>query len=298
MIAGVVEEVGSAGMRVRRVTAPNPSALTGAGTNSYILGEGRVAVIDPGPAMAAHFSALTGALAPHERVAAILVTHAHLDHSALALALARATGAPVHAAGRADEGRSAQMAKLAATGLAGGGEGLDLAFVPDIRLADGAALSGDGWHVAAVATPGHLPTHLCFDAGEVLFSGDHVMGWSTSIVSPPDGDMAAYMASLARLQSCGAARFLPGHGAAIGEPLARVAELAAHRRAREAAILAALGPRGRTAAEVAAAVYTDVPPTLLPAAERNVLAHLIDLEGRGLAVTDDAPGTAARYRPG
>ena len=296
MIAGRVEEVGAGGLRVRRVLAPNPSALTGPGTNSYILGQGRVAVIDPGPAIAVHLDALTGALGPGERVAAILVTHAHLDHSALAPALARATGAPVYAAGRAEDGRSPQMAALAASGLAGGGEGLDHAFAPDIRLADGAGLSGDGWQVAAVATPGHLPTHLCFDAGGVLFSGDHVMGWATSIVSPPDGDMAACMASLARLQSSRAGRFLPGHGAAIDDPPSRVAELTAHRRAREAAILAALTPGGLSAAEVAAAVYTDIPPALLPAAERNVLAHLIDLAARGLAAAQDPPGIGARYR--
>ena len=296
MIGGRVEEVGTAGLRVRRIVATNPSPLTGPGTNSYILGEGRVAVIDPGPALPAHLDALTGALGPGERVTAILVTHAHLDHSALAPALARATGAPVYAAGRAEDGRSPQMAALAASGLAGGGEGLDRAFVPDARLTDGAALEGDGWRIAAVATPGHLPTHLCFDAGAVLFSGDHVMGWATSIVSPPDGDMAAYMASLARLRACGAGRFLPGHGAAIDDPPARVAELTAHRRAREAAILAALTPAGLSAAEVAAAVYTDIPPALLPAAERNVLAHLIDLATRGLAATEDPPGIAARYR--
>lgn len=291
---GVAEEIG--GVRVRRVLAPNPSPLTERGTNSYILGEGRVAVIDPGPAIPAHLAALTAALSPGERVAAILVTHAHLDHSGLAPALARATGAPVYAAGGAAEGRSAAMEALAASGLAGGGEGLDPGFAPDLRLGDGDVVAGDGWQVEAVATPGHLPTHLCFDAGDVLFSGDHVMGWATTIVSPPDGDMAAYMASLDRLAGRRAARFLPGHGAPVEEPAARVAWLAAHRRAREAAILAALGPGPQTAAEVAGRVYTDIAPALLPAAARNVLAHLIDLSARGLAATSDPPGTAARYR--
>jgi hydroxyacylglutathione hydrolase len=269
---------------VRRVRAQNPSALTFSGTNSYILGEGAVAVIDPGPALPGHLDALLAALAPGERVAAILVTHAHLDHSALAPALARATGAPVWAAGRATEGRSPEMEALAQGGLAGGGEGLDLGFAPDLRLCDGATVEGPGWRIEAIATPGHLPGHLAFGFGDTVFSGDHVMGWATTVVSPPDGDMGAYMASLERLAARGAGRLLPGHGPPVEDPAARIAELAAHRRGREAAILAALGARPLTAAEIAARVYADTPPALLPAAARNVFAHLLDLAARGRAV--------------
>jgi hydroxyacylglutathione hydrolase len=280
---------------MRRVLAPNPSPLTFRGTNSYILGEGRVAVIDPGPAIPAHLDALLAALDPGEEVAAILVTHAHLDHSGLAPVLAEATGAPVYAAGRATEGRSAAMQALAATGLGAGGEGLDHAFAPDERLADGQVLAGESWRVQAVATPGHLGTHLAFAMGKTVFSGDHVMGWATTIVSPPDGDMGAYMASLDRLAALRAQILLPGHGPEIRDPAARIAQLAAHRRTRDAAVLEALGPHPRTAAALARSIYTDIPPALLPAAERNVFAHLLYLAERGMAKPVGPPGVGAGF---
>lgn len=283
---------------VRRVIAPNPSPLTERGTNSYILGRGEVAVIDPGPQDEGHLRAILAALEPGERVAAILVTHAHLDHSPLARPLAEATGALIHAAGTATEGRSAAMQALAASGLAGGGEGLDHAFAPDVRLAHGAVLEGPGWRIEALATPGHMATHLAFDAGTALFSGDHVMGWATTLVSPPDGDMGAYMASLDRLAERQARVLLPGHGAPVADPQGRIGELTRHRRAREAAIHARLGDRPQTAAEVAQAVYTDVAPGLLPAATRNVLAHLIDLTERGHARPEGPLGIDARFRTG
>ncbi len=271
---------------IRRVLAPNPSPLTYQGTNSYILGRGQVAVIDPGPAIPGHLQALLAGLKRGETVVAILVTHAHLDHSSLARPLAQATGAPIHAAGRATEGRSATMQALAVSGLAGGGEGLDLGFAPDERVADGTLIEGPDWRVQVVATPGHLGTHLAFAHGDTLFSGDHVMGWATTLVSPPDGDMGHYMASLDRLSKHSHRLYLPGHGPAITDPQARLAELTAHRRNREAAILAALTNMPQSAASLAHLIYTDIPPALLPAATRNVLAHLIDLAGRGHAGCD------------
>ncbi len=280
---------------VRRIVAPNPSPLTQQGTNSYIVGRGEVAIIDPGPAIEAHLRALLAALGG-ERVAAILVTHPHLDHSGLAPALASATGAPVLAAGTSTEGRSAMMESLASSGLAGGGEGLDLAFRPDRRLTDGETVEGPGWQIEAIATPGHLGTHLAFALGDKIFSGDHVMGWSTTIVSPPDGDMGAYMASLDRLAGRPARLYLPGHGPAIDDPAARLSELARHRRTREAAILAELGGEPRVPADLTRAVYTDTPPALLPAAERNVLAHLIDLAERGFARADGPIGRTTGFR--
>lgn len=284
------------GEGIRRILAPNPSPMTAEGTNSFILGEGRVAVIDPGPAIPAHLEAIRAALRPGERVEAILVTHPHCDHSGLARPLAAATGAPVFAFGDARAGISPEMAALALQGALGGGEGADEGFVPDVRLADGEWLEGPGWRVEALWTPGHMGSHLSFRMGEVVFTGDLVMGWASTLISPPEGDLAAYRRSLARLAEVGARRFLPGHGPAVEDPGARIAELLAHRAAREAAILAALGPRPQELGPITRAVYADTPPALLPAAARNALAHLIDLAARGLVVAEGPLGPAARFR--
>lgn len=267
---------------LRRVLAPNPSPMTYRGTNSYLLGEDELAVIDPGPADRAHLAALLDAIGG-ARVAAIVVTHAHLDHSPLARPLAEATGAPVFAFGDAEAGRSATMARLAARGGLGGGEGRDAAFSPDEILPDGGAIAGDGWRLEALWTPGHFASHLSLKAGEAVFSGDHVQAWASTLVSPPDGDIGAFMASCRRLREWGGTVMYPGHGPAIADPAARIDWLVAHRERRAAQVAAALGPEGRTAAQIAGAIYTDVAPALLPAAARNVLAQLIDLAERGLA---------------
>lgn len=280
---------------LRRVLAPNPSPLTFRGTNSWIVGDGDVAVIDPGPAMPSHLDALLAALEPGERVSHILVTHAHADHSPLARPLSEATGAPVHAFGPALAGRSAVMASLAAREVLGGGEGLDAGFVPDEALPDGAVVEGQGWRITAIHTPGHFGNHLSFLWGDHLFSGDQVMGWATSLVSPPDGDLADYMASLDRLAGLAARVAHPGHGPDIADPTARIAELAAHRRGRESQIRAALAEAPGTAADLARRIYTDTPEALLPAAARNVLAHLIDLTGRGQAAPQGALSAAAVF---
>jgi hydroxyacylglutathione hydrolase len=265
------------------------------GTNSYILGEGRVAVIDPGPDDPAHLAALLAALRPGERIGQILVTHAHLDHSPLARPLARLTGAPVLAFGPATAGRSATMERLAALGTIAGGEGVDAGFAPDIRLADGEIVEGAGWRVRALHTPGHFGNHLSFVWEDAVFAGDHVMCWATSLVSPPDGDMGAYMASLDRLAALGAARLYSGHGDPVADPSARIADLAAHRRAREAAILAALGRGPADAPTLARAIYTETPAALMPAAARNVLAHLIDLAERSLARAEGQITALSRF---
>lgn len=281
------------GLRV--VLAPNPSAMTLHGTNSYILGDGRVAVIDPGPDDPAHLAALLAALRPGERIGHILVTHAHLDHSPLARPLARLTGAPVLAFGPATAGRSATMERLASSGTIAGGEGVDAGFAPDILLADGEVVEGAGWRLRALYTPGHFGNHLSFVWEDTVFAGDQVMGWATSLVSPPDGDMGAYMASLDRLAALGARRLWPGHGDPVAEPSARIAGLIAHRRAREAAILEALGHGPADAATLARAIYTDTPAALMPAAGRNVLAHLIDLAERSLARAEGPLTARSRF---
>lgn len=282
--------------RIRRVLAPNPSPMTGAGTNTWIVGRGEVAVIDPGPDLDAHLAAILAALGPGERVAQVVVTHAHLDHSALAPRLARATGAPVAGFGPPDAGRSAVMLRLAAAGLTGGGEGVDAGFSPDIRLGDGSTLDGLGWRLGVLHTPGHFAGHLSLALEDVLFSGDHVMGWAPSLISPPDGDMGAYMASLAALAARPWRRFLPGHGDTVDDPAARLAALAAHRRGREAAILQALAGPALALTDIVAQVYADTPPALHAAAARNALAHLIDLSERGLVAASPHLSATASFR--
>jgi glyoxylase-like metal-dependent hydrolase (beta-lactamase superfamily II) len=282
---------------VRRVRAANASAMTGSGTNAYVLGQGQVAVIDPGPDDPAQLAAILAALSPGDEVAAILVTHAHLDHSALAPRLAQVTGASVYAFGKADAGRSTTMQSLAAAGLTGGGEGIDHGFAPDVTLTTGTFLTIGALTIEAIHTPGHMGGHMCFACEDHLFSGDHAMGWATSLVSPPDGDMGAYMRSLENLQQRRWRQMLPGHGELVPDPAARLAELTRHRRMREAEILAELARAPGTAAMLAQRIYTNTPAALLPAASRNVLAHLIDLADRNLATPEGQITAATHFFP-
>ncbi|MEJ6388286.1 MBL fold metallo-hydrolase [Gymnodinialimonas ulvae] len=277
---------------LRRITAPNPSPMTFTGTQTYLLGEGDIVIIDPGPLSDIHHDAILAALAPGERIAGILVTHSHLDHAPLAAPLSATTGAKVLAAGPSDWGRSDVMQALAETGTLGGGEGVDATFAPDEQIAEGDRISGSWGEIDVLETPGHMANHLSFAWNDVLFSGDLVMEWSTSLVSPPDGDMSAFFASVERLAQRDDRLFLPGHGAAVTTPRARCKALLEHRRGREAQILQALAALGPANAEdLAAQIYTDVAPELRPAAARNVLAHLIDLSQRG-QITTTGPITA------
>ncbi len=276
-VAGQVEQLAE---DVRAVTAPNPSPMTYTGTRSYLVGNGKLALIDPGPDDPVHHRALVQALRPGEEITHILVTHAHLDHSPLADRLSDETGAKVYGFGPAHAGRSDVMARLSETGGLGGGEGIDAGFDPDVEMSHGDVLEGNGWALETIHTPGHLSNHLCFRLRDAVFSGDHVMGWASSLVSPPDGDLTDFMASLRILQGAWDRVYFPGHGAPVRDPGRLVGHLIAHRQEREAQILHALSARALTPAEITADLYRDVPEYMHPAAMRNVLAHLIDLTVR------------------
>ena len=273
---------------VRRMIAPNPGPFTFTGTCAYVVGRGRVAVIDPGPNDSEHVARLLEAVSGEE-IAFIMATHTHRDHSPAAAALRAATGAPI--VGCAPVGLAPD---------APGSRSHDLDYAPDKILADGEAISGPGYTLRAVATPGHASNHLAFALEEerALFSGDHVMAWSTTMVAPPDGNMAAYMRSLEVLRARDDAVYWPGHGGPVREPRRFVRALASHRRHRELLILASLKNGDRTVEAMVDRLYVGLDPRLRGGAARSVLAHLEDLVGRGLARCEGAVALDAVYAPG
>lgn len=290
--AGEVQEIADG---LRGLIAPNAGPMTHWGTNTFLIGTRNVAVIDPGPDDPAHHAAIRRALGG-ARVSHVFVTHAHLDHSPMARRIAAENGAPVLAFGPASAGRREVMRALVDAGLAGGGEGVDSGFAPDETLADGDVVATEEWRLEVLHTPGHFAGHLAFRWEEHVFSGDHVMDWSSSLVSPPDGDLSEFMATSRRLREIGGATFLPAHGGALHDPVDRLDWLIAHREAREAAILNALTGTPRTIPDIARSVYADVPRPMLPAAERNVFAHLIDLTERNLVVAVPRLDVKAGFR--
>ena len=224
---------------IRRIIAPNPGPMTHHGTNTWLLGEREVAIIDPAIDDDNHLAAILSAT-KGQFVSHILVTHTHADHSPLASRLSRVTGAPIYGFGTYEAGRSATMQRLAERSGIGGGEGVDTRFKPDICIGEGAVLSADGWTLDVLHTPGHFAGHLSFRFGETLFSGDHVMDWATSLVSPPDGDLGAFLRTSRRLAELGLKKCLTGHGSPISDPQGRLSWLVDHRRMREEQILRAL----------------------------------------------------------
>jgi glyoxylase-like metal-dependent hydrolase (beta-lactamase superfamily II) len=271
---------------IRRVVANNPGPFTFKGTGTYIVGRGNVAVIDPGPDDGDHLRALLEA-SEGEQVTTILVTHDHADHAPLADALARDTGALIIGC-RPHPSRQAAPAP----GLE---EGLDRLYRPDRVPADGEAIAGPGWTLRALATPGHTSNHLCFALEEenALFTGDHVMGWSTTVVVPPDGNMTDYYASLRKVIDGGYATLWPTHGPPVTEPEPFLRAYLGHRLRREAQILEALGRGPATVDALVGELYAGLDPRLLRAAAASVLAHLLHLVGTGQVVADGDPRASA-----
>jgi glyoxylase-like metal-dependent hydrolase (beta-lactamase superfamily II) len=281
------------GDRVRRLTAPNGGPFTYHGTNSYIVGRGRVAVIDPGPDDPAHVEAILRAT-KGEEISHIIITHTHRDHSPGAALLKAETGATLLGEGPHRLARPLALGEIHMLDASG-----DMDFMPDRRLVDGERIEGDGWALTAVATPGHAANHLAFalEDSPLLFSGDHVMKWATTIVAPPDGAMTDYMASLDRLAERPETIYLPGHGGPVEDAPGFVRALKAHRRMREAAIVERIARGDRRISDIVAAIYRDTPKALHGAAALSVLAHLEDLVGRERLRAPEGVTLAGLFEP-
>ncbi|MGI9304820.1 MAG: MBL fold metallo-hydrolase [Gammaproteobacteria bacterium] len=282
---GVIEQVAPA---VRRVVARNPSPFTFHGTGTYIIGRGRVAVIDPGPDMDDHVAAILDGLSG-EQVTHLLVTHTHRDHSPACRAVQAATGARTYGYGPHGAGKLEQDVKVE--------EGGDADFVPDVEVRHGDVIEGNGWSVECVYTPGHTSNHICYQFREqkILFSGDHVMAWSTSVISPPDGDMAHYMESLNLLLERDDAVYWPTHGPCIEDPKQFVRGFITHRHVRERQILACLSDGVDKISDMVPLMYRELPGALYPAAARSVFATVIYLVRQGKLKCEGELSIDARY---
>jgi glyoxylase-like metal-dependent hydrolase (beta-lactamase superfamily II) len=277
---------------IRRVIADNPGPFTYTGTGTYIVGQGEVAVIDPGPNDPAHLQAILAAVAG-ERVAAIVITHHHSDHSPLAGPLKAETGAPIYGCPvtkHVEEEAGAPRMEA----------GHDLAFQPDVNLCGGGAVEGPGWTLEAIATPGHTSNHLCYALPQenACFTGDHIMGWSTTVITPPDGDMTDYLKSLQVIRERGFATLWPTHGPPIRDVAAFIDAYAEHRRERMDQILLALSKGPATIRELVPSLYRDVDARLHPAAARSMLAAIIHMERGGDIEASGPPGPDTVYRLG
>lgn len=284
-------EAVNAAPNVKRITAANCGPFTFAGTNTYLIEGTELAVIDPGPDLPAHFEALRSAIGGRS-VGGIFITHAHRDHTDMLPRLAELTGAKVYAQG---PHRAFRPLRGLETNLLDASA--DHHFKPGQTLADGETVSGGGWTLEAVHTPGHTASHCAYALREqnILFSGDHVMGWSTSIVAPPDGSMAAYMASLQKLRGRGERLYLPGHGGPVANPKTFVKALIAHRKMRERAILQRLRGGDQLIPGIVAALYREVDPRLHGAAALSVFAHLEHLAEQGRAKAEGEALLTSRY---
>ena len=281
-------EVAEVAPGIRRIVAENPSPFTLYGTGTYIVGRGEVAVIDPGPADPAHISLLLEGL-EGESISHILVTHTHTDHSPGCRLLQEHTDAKTYAYGPHGSGKLEQGVPVE--------EGGDMDFQPDQLVCDGEILEGGDWSIKCVHTPGHTSNHMCYQLRErkALFTGDHVMGWSTSIISPPDGDMGAYIASLQKLLERDDAVYWPTHGPSIEDPKPHVRGFIAHRRRREEQILDCIGRGVHQIQDMVPLIYTELPEFMYPAAARSVLASVVHLVGKGQLRTAGEVQLAARY---
>lgn len=277
---------------IRRIVAANPGPFTFTGTVSYIIGSGKVAIIDPGPLNEAHRDALLDAVRG-ETVTHIFVTHTHRDHSPGAAAIKAATGATVFAEGPHRAARASHENEKPVLEA-----GIDRDFRPDVAIEDGAVVEGDGWALEAIAVPGHTANHMVFawPGRGLIFVGDHIMGWSTSVVAPPDGAMADYMASLGKIAAREEDVYFPAHGPHISEARRYARHYIRHRQAREASILHRLTKGAADIPTLVRAIYIGIDPRLVPAAGLSVLAHLEDLVEREVVKTDGAPALEGSYR--